>query len=620
MQLKQGTELQNGKYRIVRALGQGGFGITYEAEQVNLGRMVALKEFFMKDSCQRIPDSSFVTVPTLSNQEIVEKFRGKFIREAKMIASLDHPHIVRVMDVFEENGTAYYVMDDLKGGSLKDKVRLQGRFSEAEAEDFIRQVADALSYIHSRNMLHLDVKPSNILLNAKGGVVLIDFGVSKRFDKTGEQTSSTPVAVSRGFAPLEQGMDGVVSQFGPSTDIYALGATLYFMVAGETPPDATCVYEDGLPRPDGISDRMWHVIESTMQPHRKNRPQSIDAFLALFDTEASTEEEPEVVIVDEDTVIMGQEPRKEPKEEPQKAPKEEPKAEPKPEPKPKVEQKPPPKPEPKPKPKPERKEKPKPKPLLINGKPLREFLKDNGMSILGILVSCIAVAVVLILLFGGKDKQGSKGAGSSTAVVASAVPITGTINNHEWVDLGLSVKWATCNVGASSPNEGGSLFAWGETTTKKTCTWKNLKYCLDSSGNKFSKYVTNSKFGEVDNETQLDRSDDVARVKWGGTWRMPTFAELQELKDKCTWTWSTQGSKHGYTVTSKINGGSIFIPVAGARSENKLINPSFYGYYWSSSLNTENQNRAFGIYFYDGGIGLLDSGRYIARSVRPVTE
>ena len=559
--------------------------------------MVALKEFFMKDSCQRLPDSSFVTVPTLNNREIVDKFRGKFIREAKMIASLDHPHIVRVMDVFEENGTAYYVMDDLKGGSLKDKVRSQGPLSEVEAEDCIRQVADALSYIHSWNMLHLDVKPSNILQNGKGDVVLIDFGVSKRFDKTGEQTSSTPIAVSRGFAPLEQGMDGVVSQFGPSTDIYALGATLYYLVVGETPPDATRVYEDGLSRPDGISDRMWYVIESTMRPHRKNRPQSIAAFLGLFDSEESNEDEPEITVVEEDTVIMGQTTGNKPKEEQRETLKEVQKEE-----------------------ESERKEKPKPKPLLIKGKPLPEYLKDNGMSILGILVSFIAVAVVSILLFGEKEKQGSKGARRPNAVVATAVPVTGAVNNHDWVDMGLSVKWATCNVGASSPYEGGSLFAWGETATKKTCTWKNLKYCLDSSGNKFSKYVMDSKFGEVDNESLLDRSDDVARVKWGGTWRMPTIEELQELKDNCTWTWSIQGDKHGYTVTSKKNGGSIFIPVAGARSENKLINPSFYGYYWSSSLNTENQNRAFGIYFYNGGIGLLDSGRYIARSVRPVTE
>ena len=123
MQLKPNTLLQGGKYRIVRSLGQGGFGITYEAEQVLLRRKVAVKEFFMKDCCERDDATSRVTVGTGSQRSLVEKFRGKFIREAQMIAGMDHPHIVRVLDVFEENGTAYYVMDYHPGGSLADLVK-----------------------------------------------------------------------------------------------------------------------------------------------------------------------------------------------------------------------------------------------------------------------------------------------------------------------------------------------------------------------------------------------------------------------------------------------------------------------------------------------------------------
>ena len=246
MQLKPNTTLQNGKYKIVRTLGQGGFGITYEAEQVMLRRRVALKEFFMKDCCERDDATSRVTVGTGSQRELVEKFRGKFIREAQMMAGMDHPNVVRVLDVFEENETAYYVMENLAGGSLKAKVEAHGPLSEADAEKYIREVADALAYIHSLNTVHLDVKPSNILLNSRGEAVLIDFGISKHYDSAGEQTSSTPVGISKGYAPLEQGRDGDVSQFGPSTDIYALGATLYYLVSGMVPPEASVAAEDGM--------------------------------------------------------------------------------------------------------------------------------------------------------------------------------------------------------------------------------------------------------------------------------------------------------------------------------------------------------------------------------------
>ena len=290
MTLGEGSILQGGKYRIIRVLGQGGFGITYEAEQPLLRRMVAIKEFFMKDCCDREDGSSRVTVGTGHQSELVEKFRGKFIREAQMIAGMDHPHIVRVTDVFEENGTAYYVMENLTGGSLADKVKKEGHLSEAEAEKYIRQVADALAYIHSLNTVHLDIKPSNILLNAKGAAVLIDFGISKHYDDSGEQTSSTPVGTSKGFAPLEQSLSGDVSQFRPSTDIYSLGATLYYLLTGMAPPEATIVNEEGLERPKGVSDIIWNVIEAAMKPRRKDRPQSISEFFELLNTEDNNEE------------------------------------------------------------------------------------------------------------------------------------------------------------------------------------------------------------------------------------------------------------------------------------------------------------------------------------------
>ncbi len=284
MQLKPGSKLQNGKYEIVRTLGQGGFGITYEAEQVALHRRVAIKEFFMKDYCDRDESTSHVTLGTSSgSKELVVKFRTKFVREAQMIASQDHPHIVKIYDVFEENGTAYYVMEFLEGGSLADLVKKEGPLSESKSLDLVRQVGDALSHLHGQNCLHFDVKPSNVLLNRTGNAVLIDFGISKHYDEAGSQTSSTPVGISKGFAPLEQYQQSELSTFTPATDIYALGATLFYLLTGQIPPSASEVNEDGLPPfPLAISGPTQRAIIKAMSPRRKDRPQNIDSFFALL--------------------------------------------------------------------------------------------------------------------------------------------------------------------------------------------------------------------------------------------------------------------------------------------------------------------------------------------------
>ncbi|MBQ0096529.1 MAG: serine/threonine protein kinase, partial [Bacteroidales bacterium] len=295
--LKSGSLLQGGKYKITGVLGQGGFGITYEAEQVSLGRKVAIKEFFMKDSCERDESTSHVTVPTASNRELVSKFRDKFLREARMIAALDHDHIVKIFDVFEENGTAYYVMEHLGGGSLDRQIKDKGAMPEDEAVGFIRQIADALSYLHSQNILHFDVKPSNVLLGKNGSAKLIDFGISKHYDEAGHQTSSTPVGISKGYAPLEQYQQGSdIKSFTPATDIYALGATLYALLSGSNPPEASIVNEDGVPAIDGISSSVMHAIEKAMQPRRKDRPQGVQEFLDLLDGTAKEDDDEQTVV------------------------------------------------------------------------------------------------------------------------------------------------------------------------------------------------------------------------------------------------------------------------------------------------------------------------------------
>lgn len=192
-------------------------------------------------------------------------------------------------------------------------------------------------------------------------------------------------------------------------------------------------------------------------------------------------------------------------------------------------------------------------------------------------------------------------------------------NSPEAVDLGLSVKWASCNIGASKPEEYGNYYAWGETETKSTYNLYTYKWC-NGTNNSLTKYNTSSSYGTVDNKTKLENSDDVARVKLGGKWRMPTDAEWTELRNKCTWTWTTQNGVNGRRVTGP-NGNSIFLPAAGFRDWASLGDAGSCGIYWSSSLYTDVPDTAWFVYFYSDFV-YRSCGIYRCDglSVRPVSE
>ena len=285
MQLKQGTLLQGGKYRIVRTLGQGGFGITYLAEQPMLERRVCIKEFFFKEYCEREEETSHVIITTKSNAELVERFRKKFVKEARVISKLYHDHIIQIHDIFEENATAYYVMDYVEGESLGDMIKRVEFLPEQQALAYIRDVADALAYIHSKSINHLDIKPGNIMLRREDHrILLIDFGVSKQYDQdTFEGTTTTPVGISHGYSPAEQYRKNGVQSFSPQSDVYALAATLYKMLTGVTPPEAIEVQDEGLPlaplNAKNVSSATTAAIVNAMKS-RTQRTQNIGAFLA----------------------------------------------------------------------------------------------------------------------------------------------------------------------------------------------------------------------------------------------------------------------------------------------------------------------------------------------------
>ncbi len=188
-------------------------------------------------------------------------------------------------------------------------------------------------------------------------------------------------------------------------------------------------------------------------------------------------------------------------------------------------------------------------------------------------------------------------------------------NGYEYIDLGLSVKWATMNIGATTPEEYGDYFAWGEIepyyteghsqddscfdwkTDKTGYNWSSYKWC-NGSEDSMTKYCSNSSYGMVDSHSTLEASDDAAAANWGGMWRMPTVSEQNELRENCTWTWTTRNGINGHVVTSKKNGNSIFLPAAGIRSNSSLSHVGSNGVYWSSSSSTSFPSRAYDLDFY----------------------
>ena len=191
-------------------------------------------------------------------------------------------------------------------------------------------------------------------------------------------------------------------------------------------------------------------------------------------------------------------------------------------------------------------------------------------------------------------------------------------DNIEAVDLGLSVKWASCNVGAESPEEYGDYFAWGETEPKSDYSWSTYKWCNGSYDTQ-TKYCTSSSYGTVDNKTVLDPEDDAATANWGGSWRMPTWDEIKELCNKCTWTWTMVNGVNGQKITGP-NGNSIFLPATGYREGTEFSSRGSYGDYWPGTLREGRSYDAYYIYFGSDGWEWSGNFRYKGRSVRPVAD
>lgn len=278
--LQVGTIL-HGTYKIESYLASGGFGNTYLAKNIEFDETYAIKEFFVKGVCQRDGNSTTISVSNAENTNSFEQQREKFKKEARRLRSLSNPHIVKVYDLFEENGTAYYVMDYVDGENLSTRLkRTNVPLAESEVRNYLNQILDGLEAIHNKGMFHLDIKPANIMVDSHDVVKLIDFGASKQQSTVGGATMSTGISYTNGYAPSEQ-MAQSYDKFGPWTDFYALGATVYKLLTNQDPPSVSDLSEDetedkhlALPMPN-VSEEMKNLVAWMMQVNRLKRPKNV---------------------------------------------------------------------------------------------------------------------------------------------------------------------------------------------------------------------------------------------------------------------------------------------------------------------------------------------------------
>ncbi|MBQ4344824.1 MAG: serine/threonine protein kinase [Muribaculaceae bacterium] len=569
-----GTIVDSGnvKYRIEKVLGQGGFGITYKVTASKMDGNIpievtyALKEFYMKDYSDRDKKSGAV----ISTAKSVALSRKSFLSEARRLASIKHKNIVAVNEVFEANNTAYYVMQYLEGESLYKYLDTKRSLSVSEALQLMSPIFDAVSYLHKNRFTHLDIKPDNIMLTKnRDGVlkpILIDFGLSKHYDAQGNETSVLQqICVSPGYSPFEQYLG--IHTFTPQADVYALAATLYRCLTGSVPPDCRDYRDEPksmLPViAKGLANVDTHIREailSAMKSSKIERTQSVAAFVAHLNQSADI---PEFV---EDPNATIEIPIPEPVDPKKILPIKDPNP-------------------------------PRPHKLWDYINPVLQII---GIFIIGGLVF---VAIMWVASRGGSadepiDTNPYNPINTTATASSSRLP-------DKAVDLGLSVLWSDRNVGASSPSDYGGYYAWGETSTKSDYSWSTYTHC-DGSYNTCHNIGSNIAGSRY----------DVARQAWGGGWKIPTKAQWEELENRCTWTWTTEGGHSGYKVTGP-NGNSIFLPAAGSHF---FGTSSYYGYYWSSTLFESGTADAWQLHFDSGDHSMCFSFRDYGRTVRPVTE
>jgi serine/threonine protein kinase len=276
--LEIGKTFGGGRYVVERVLGIGGFGITYYVRHVELGTHYAVKEFFISGKCVRENDRSTVLLQNI-DQSRYAKLKKRFADEARTLVALNNPHVVRVIDIFEENNTSYIVMEFVPGITLQQKVDRDGKMSVPEAINCIGQLAEAVSYIHDQHILHRDIKPDNVMITPDNRIVLVDFGSAREF--VNDEVQNHTAILTHGYAPIEQ--YATKGKKGNYTDIYAMGGVFYFALTGEKPMDAADRTMMQMKSPkelvSSVPDEINNTIMKAMEMKPEDRYQTVREFM-----------------------------------------------------------------------------------------------------------------------------------------------------------------------------------------------------------------------------------------------------------------------------------------------------------------------------------------------------
>lgn len=567
-QLIIGTLLHGGTYKIEKILGQGSFGITYLAEHTNLGKKVAIKEFFMKELNSRGEDGS---ITGMSDSSLSQNYCQKFKKEAINLSRLDHPNIVRVTDSFSENGTFYYVMDFIEGQNLNDYIKSH-YIDEAEAVSIIKSVADALIYMHEKkHMLHLDLKPGNVMRrNSDGHIFLIDFGLSKHYSTDGQPETSTTIGLgTAGYAPIEQGNQAKNGEFRPTIDVYALGATFYKLLTRETPPPASDLVSDdelleNKLREKGVSDNLIKVVTEAMCPNVRKRTQSVREFRdALTDCSVQTPESIPTKSAEKETIVVKKVAQTTDGEETVVADKGT-----------------------------------KNSSLPTNKKAVEETYdeddeeEDTSRKEIKYFIACLVPLVILYFVFWGFRGCGDNKKQTSEQCADS---IENTFEypqnaSGKAVDLGLpsGTLWADRNLDALDETDEGMLFIWGDPTGMND-TVKVPDNVYNISGTEY----------------------DIVKEKWGDDWCMPNLEQFNELHDQCSIKKIEKDNIKGYLVTGP-NGNTLFFPFSSL-----FKNKYFFGWeYQMSWTDTREGDHALSCNIVDGFHNSDPTLRFTIRPVR----
>lgn len=571
------------RYRLIKCIGRGGFAEVWLADDTLADIQVAVKIYGgMYDEGLKI-----------------------FVKEINKVYHLNHTNLLKPQHVAAWQGMPYLVMTYCAAGSLEKKI---GQITEQEIWKIIHDVASGLDYLHSNNIIHQDIKPANILQDDMGNYVIIDFGISTLARDTLRKSTlmGNTSAGTLAYMGPERFMKDSTPIF--ASDIWSLGAMLYELLESKTPFPADFgggMQKAGAEVPDITADVSKSLKSAIYQMLRLNtweRPTAKTLVQWATNPSAVTTDTPKSQQTVKKNLPKASQPSK-----------------------------------------------PKSKRWIWI---VLALLILAGLGVLGIReVQRRQIAIA-------EQEQRYQDSIRQTQIQDSLREVRrqdsirveqerirqdsierekkrlerGVHNGHPYIDLGLSVKWATYNIGAKKPEDCGNYYAWGETKTKNYYNWATYKYSETTDEfyyNKITKY-TMSSYHNVppDKKAVLSISDDAAHVVWKGNWRMPTYAELQELRKNCHWKWTTINGVNGYKATSKINGNSIFFPAAGSAphsSRNQSNTPEsvgVQGFYWSKSLRRDYDLGAWNLWFTTKEVsthGLsITAFRCRGYSIRPV--